>query len=157
GLTESGENRRVINPKRVVLAAVALCATVICATAFAATSKTTAITPLGIGVVDINTTLGYQGGTASGTGMLLTSSGEVLTNNHVIRGATAIKVVIPSTGKSYTATVVGYTVTNDVAVLQLQSAPTLKTVTTASSSTVKVGQRVTAIGNAGGVGGKPIA
>jgi S1-C subfamily serine protease len=147
----------VIKPKRIVLSAVALGATVVCATALAATSKTTASLPLATGVVDINTTLGYEGGTASGTGMLITSSGEVLTNNHVIRGATAIRVVIPSTGKRYTATVVGYSVGNDVAVLQLQNAPKLKTVTTANSSTVKVGQKVIALGNAGGVGGKPIA
>jgi S1-C subfamily serine protease len=65
--------------------------------------------------------------------------------------------VIPTTQKSYTATVIGYSVANDVAVLQLQNAPKLKTVTTGNSSTVKVGQRVTALGNAGGVGGKPIA
>jgi S1-C subfamily serine protease len=147
----------VIRPKRIVLAACALSATVVCATALAATSKTSASLPLSTGVVDINTILGYQGGSASGTGMVLTSSGEILTNNHVIRGATAIKVVIPSTGKSYAATVVGYTVANDVAVLQLQNAPKLKTVTTSNSSTVKVGQKVTALGNAGGVGGKPVA
>ena len=148
----------MITPKRILLAGVALCAAGICATAFAASPKKAAPpVALGTGVVDINTTLGLQGGSAAGTGMLLTSAGVVLTNNHVIRGATAIKVVIPSTHKSYTATVVGYSVTNDVAVLKLQNAPTLKTVTTGNSSTVKVGQKVTALGNAGGVGGKPIA
>jgi S1-C subfamily serine protease len=147
----------VINPKRLLLLAVAVCAAAVSATALAAPSEKAANAPLSTGVVDINTTLGYAGGTAAGTGMLLTPSGEVLTNNHVIRGATAIKVVIPSTGKRYTATVVGYTVANDVALLQLQSAPKLKTVATGNSSTVKVGQKVTALGNAGGVGGKPIA
>ena len=146
----------MITPKRLMLAGVALCAAGVCASAFAAPKKAAAL-PLATGVVDINTTLGYEGGNAEGTGMLLTSVGEVLTNNHVIRGATAIKVVIPTTHKSYTATVVGYSVANDVAVLRLQDAPKLKTVTTGNSSTVKVGQRVTAFGNAGGVGGKPIA
>jgi len=106
------------------------------------------------GVVDIDTTLGYEGGSAAGTGMLLTSSGDVLTNNHVIRGATAIHVVIPSTGRSYAAAVVGYSVGNDVAVLKLKASG-LKTVATGNSSTVKVGQSVTAVGNAGGVGGTP--
>ena len=147
----------MITPKRILFAAVAVSATVVCTTALAAGQKNAAGTPLGTGVVDINTTLGYQGGRAAGTGMLLTSSGEVLTNNHVIRGATAIRVVIPSTGRRYTATVVGYSVANDVAVLQLQNAPKLKTVATGNASTVKVGQKVTAVGNAGGVGGKPIA
>ena len=147
----------MISPKRFVLAGVALCFAGAAATAFAATPKPTVAVPLSTGIVDINTTLGYQSGSAAGTGMLLTSAGEVLTNNHVIRGATAIKVVIPSTKKTYTATVVGYSVTNDVAVLRLQNASSLKTVTTGNSSTVKVGQKVTALGNAGGVGGKPIA
>ena len=147
----------MILPKRIVLAGAALCAAGVCATAFAATTKTAATVPLSTGVVNISTTLGYQGGRAAGTGMLLTSAGEVLTNNHVIRGATAIKVVIPSTHKSYNATVVGYSVANDVAVLKLQNAPKLKTVTTGNSSTAKVGQKVTALGNAGGAGGKPIA
>jgi S1-C subfamily serine protease len=147
----------VITPKRILLAGTALCAAAVCATAFAATPKKAAPVSVSTGVVDINTTLGYQGGSAAGTGMLLTSAGVVLTNNHVIRGATAIKVVIPSTHKSYTATVVGYSVTNDVAVLKLQNAPKLKTVATGNSSTVKVGQKVTALGNAGGVGGKPVA
>ena len=147
----------MITPKRIALAGVALCAAGVCATAFAATSQRAASVPLGTGVVDINTTLSYEGGSAAGTGMLISSAGEVLTNNHVIRGATAIRVVIPSTHKSYTATVVGYSVANDVAVLKLHNAPKLKIVTIGNSSTVKIGQKVTALGNAGGVGGKPIA
>jgi S1-C subfamily serine protease len=109
---------------------------------------------LATGVVDIDTALGYEGGSAAGTGMVLTPSGEVLTNNHVIRGATAIRVVVPSTRRSYPATVVGYSVGNDVAVLKL-NASGLKTVATGNSSAVKVGQAVTALGNAGGVGGTP--
>lgn len=144
----------MISAKRVLLAVVTLCAAVVCATAFAATPNKP---PLSTGVVNINTTLGYQSGSAAGTGMVLTSAGMVLTNNHVIRGATSIKVVIPGTRKSYTATVVGYSVANDVAVLRLQNASKLKTVATGNSSTVKVGQKVTALGNAGGAGGKPIA
>lgn len=57
--------------------------------------------PIGTGIVIIDTNLAYQGGEAAGTGMVLTSSGEILTNNHVIRGATTIKIVIPGTGHSY--------------------------------------------------------
>jgi S1-C subfamily serine protease len=147
----------VISSRRIGLAGVALCAAAVCATAFAATPKVALTVPSSTGVVNINTTLGYQGGRAAGTGMVLSSAGVVLTNNHVIRGATAIRVVIPSTRKSYTASVVGYSVANDVAVLKLQNAANLKIVTTGNSGAVKVGQKVTALGNAGGAGGKPIA
>ena len=72
--------------------------------------------------------------------MVLTSSGEILTNNHVIAGATTIKVVVPGTKHTYTAQVVGYERTDDVAVLQLQNASNLKTVTTANSSALAVGR-----------------
>jgi S1-C subfamily serine protease len=109
------------------------------------------------GIVDITTNLAYQNAAAAGTGMVLTSSGEVLTNNHVIRGATTIRVTDPSTGRKYSATVVGYDLAADVAVLQLKGASGLKTVSLGDSSKVKVGQAVTALGNAGGVGGTPIA
>ena len=106
------------------------------------------------GLVDIVTNLGYQNGEAAGTGMVLTSNGEVLTNNHVIRGATAIKVTDVGNGRTYTAKVVGYDQTDDVAVLQLQNAAGLQTVSF-SSSGASVGDRVVALGNAGGKGGKP--
>jgi S1-C subfamily serine protease len=110
---------------------------------------------LSTGVVDVTTTLGYQNGSAAGTGIVLTSTGEILTNNHVIRGATDLRVIDPSTGRSYAATVVGYSVTRDIAVLQLKGASHLHTVTLGNSATVKVGQKVTAVGNAQGRGGKP--
>jgi S1-C subfamily serine protease len=103
------------------------------------------------GIVVIETKLGYQDGTAAGTGMVLTSSGEVLTNNHVIRGATTIKIVVPNTGRTYSARVVGYDVADDVAVLQAVGASNMSTVTTTSAK-VSVGTAVTAIGNAGGTG-----
>jgi S1-C subfamily serine protease len=106
---------------------------------------------LGSGVVVIDTNLAYQGAAAAGTGMVLTSSGEVLTNNHVISGATTIRVVVPKTGHSYKARVLGYDRTADVALLQLQGASSLKTVSI-SSAKLSVGTRVTARGNAGGDG-----
>jgi S1-C subfamily serine protease len=106
------------------------------------------------GLVDVVSTLGYQDGTAAGTGMVLTSTGEVLTNNHVINGATSIKVTDIGNGRTYTAKVVGYDDTKDVAVLQLQGASGLKTVTLGSSS-AQTGQKVVALGNAGGKGGTP--
>lgn len=109
------------------------------------------------GIVDINTVLGYQHGSAAGTGMVLTSSGEVLTNNHVIDGATSVKVTVVTTGKTYTATVVGTDPADDVAVLQLAGASGLKTIATGDSSKVAVGDTVVAIGNALGQGGTPSA
>jgi len=107
-------------------------------------------------LVDIDTTLA-QTGAAAGTGMVLTSSGLVLTNNHVIENATTINVQIIGSGQTYTAHVVGYSVTDDVALLQLQNASGLKTITTGNSSNLSVGQPVVAIGNAGGTGGTPTA
>ena len=106
------------------------------------------------GLVDIVTNLGYQNGEAAGTGMVLTSSGEVLTNNHVIRGATQIKARDVGNGRTYTAKVVGYDEKDDVAVLQLQNASGLQTVSI-SSAGVSVGQKVVALGNAEGKGGTP--
>ena len=105
---------------------------------------------LGSGAVVIQTNLGYQDAAAAGTGIVLTSRGEILTNNHVIHGATAIKVVVPGTGRSYTATVVGYDVAHDIAVIQVQNASGLKTAELGGS--VGVGDTVTALGNAGGTG-----
>jgi S1-C subfamily serine protease len=104
------------------------------------------------GVVVVNTNLAYQNGAAAGTGMVLTSNGEVLTNNHVIRGATTIRVVIPQTGKAYSARVVGYDITADVALLQLKNASGLATVTLGDSTKLEIGQAVSAVGNAGGTG-----
>jgi S1-C subfamily serine protease len=107
------------------------------------------------GLVDVNTQLGYEGGEAAGTGMVLTSSGLVLTNNHVIQGSTSISVTDVGNGQTYSATVVGEDESDDVAVIRLQGASGLKTVPLGDSSTVNVGDAVTAIGNAGGAGGTP--
>jgi S1-C subfamily serine protease len=131
------------------------------ATGHATTSSTTTLTTAQIaakvdpGLVDVISTLGDQSATAAGTGIVLTSTGEVLTNNHVIDGATSVKVVDIGNGKTYTATVVGYDKTKDVAVLKLQNASGLQTAPLGDSSSVAVGQNVTALGNAEGKGGTP--
>jgi len=109
------------------------------------------------GLVDVNARLGDQHATSAGTGLVLTPTGEVLTNNHVINGATSITATDVGNGRTYTAAVVGYDQSRDIAVLQLQGASGLKTVTLAGSSAVTVGQQVVAIGNAGGKGGTPSA
>ncbi|GAB3393059.1 hypothetical protein GCM10027568_21400 [Humibacter soli] len=104
------------------------------------------------GVVLIDTVLQYQGAQAAGTGIVLTSNGEILTNNHVVEGSTSIKVTVASTGKSYTADVVGTDATDDVAVLKLEGASGLTTAPLDASGNVSVGDNVTAVGNAGGTG-----
>jgi S1-C subfamily serine protease len=107
------------------------------------------------GIVDVTSTLGYQGATAKGTGIVLTSNGEILTNNHVINGATSVTVTDIANGKTYKASVVGYDESHDIAVLQLSGASGLTTATTGDSSTVGAGDKVVALGNAGGVDGTP--
>ena len=107
------------------------------------------------GLVDINTTLGYQSEQAAGTGIVLTSSGEILTNNHVIDGATTISATDVGNGKTYSASVVGYDRSSDVAVLQLHNASGLQTASIDNSSNVAVGENVVGVGNAGGTGGTP--
>jgi S1-C subfamily serine protease len=87
--------------------------------------------------------------------MVLTSTGEVLTNNHVVAGATSVKVRDVGNGRIYSAKVVGYSDSNDVAVLQLTGASGLATVSTGNSNTVAAGQRIVALGNAEGRGGTP--
>lgn len=108
-------------------------------------------------VVDIVTTLGVQQGSAAGTGIVLTSSGEVLTNNHVINGATSISVTDVGNGRTYPATVVGYDRGQDLAVIQLRGASGLATAPIGDSSKVGIGDAIVAIGNAGGRGGTPTA
>jgi S1-C subfamily serine protease len=107
------------------------------------------------GLVDVTSTLGYQQATAKGTGIVLTSNGEILTNNHVINGATSVSVTDIGNGKTYKATVVGYDESKDVAVLQLTGASGLTTANLGDSSTVGVGNSVVALGNAEGLGGTP--
>jgi len=107
------------------------------------------------GLVDVVSTMGYQQAEGAGTGMVLTSSGEVLTNNHVVDGATSISVTDIGNGRTYHATVVGYDQHHDVAILQLQGASGLQTVNLGNSSSTAAGQRVVALGNAGGKGGAP--
>jgi S1-C subfamily serine protease len=107
------------------------------------------------GLVDITSTYSSQGATAMGTGMILTSNGLVLTNNHVIEDASTIKARDVATNTTYTATVVGYDLTKDVALLQLTNASGLATVRTGDSSKLTTGDKIVGIGNAGGAGGTP--
>jgi S1-C subfamily serine protease len=102
-------------------------------------------------VVDITTTI--DGGQAAGTGMVLTSTGLVLTNNHVIDGATTVGVQIAGTGPIHTAHVLGYDPTADVALLQIDNISGLKTISVGDSTSLSVGDSVVTIGNALGSSG----
>jgi S1-C subfamily serine protease len=105
-------------------------------------------------IVDINTTLGN--GQAAGTGMIISSTGEILTNNHVVTGSTSISVAVEGRSSSYSAHVVGVNVSQDVAVIQIDASVSgLPTVKFADSSSLHVGDAVIAIGNALGQGGAP--
>lgn len=108
-------------------------------------------------IVDITTTLADGAGTAAGTGMVISSQGEILTNNHVIDGASTIAVQINGRGRSYSAKVVGYDTAHDVAVLQLKNASGLTTIPLRTSSHVATGDSIVALGNALGRGGTPAA
>ena len=121
----------------------------------AAASQATAAVAARIdpGVVDINTIT--SNGIAAGTGMVVTSAGEVLTNNHVIAGAQRITAQDFGNGRTYTARVVGYDRSDDIAVLKLVGASGLATVPIGDSSSLRTGAGVVSIGNAGGVGGTP--
>jgi S1-C subfamily serine protease len=112
-------------------------------------------TSVDAGLVDITSSFTSQGSTAEGTGMVLTSNGLVLTNNHVIEDASSISARDVATGATYSATVVGYDVSKDVALLQLTNASGLTTVKTGNSDKVVSGESIVGIGNAGGVGGTP--
>src|ERR1017187_5514409 len=107
------------------------------------------------GLVDITTTFAGQSGTAEGTGMILSANGLVLTNNHVVEDAATLSVRDVTTNTIYVGPVVGYDLTDDVALIQLKNASGLTTIKTANSDKVASGEKIVGIGNAGGLGGTP--
>jgi S1-C subfamily serine protease len=108
------------------------------------------------GIVDVSANLRYREETAEGTGFVIDArAGLVLTNNHVIDGATSVTVTPVTSGRSYPARVLGYDLSDDLALLQLQGVTGLKAVTIGDSSHVTVGTPVLAIGNEAGQGGSP--
>lgn len=101
-------------------------------------------------VVEINATL--SNGSSTGSGVIISSGGEIITNNHVISGASSVKVTT-SDGKSYTAEVVGTDSSKDLALIKLRNASGLKAATLGNSSGVQVGDTVVAIGSPEGLSG----
>ncbi len=115
------------------------------------------VAAVGPQVVDIDTKLGYQSATGAGTGIVIDPGGVVLTNNHVIAGATEISATDIGNGQTYPVEVIGYDRNQDIAVVQLGGAGGLPTANLGDSSRVGVGDPIVALGNAGGVGGTPSA
>nr|MYR38050.1 trypsin-like serine protease [Streptomyces sp. SID4944] len=101
-------------------------------------------------IVEIGAT--SSAGKSTGSGVVITEDGEIVTNNHVISGAQQIEVTL-STGKTYTADVVGTDPDKDLALIKLRGASGLKTATLGDSSQVKVGDQVVAIGSPEGLTG----
>jgi putative serine protease PepD len=91
-------------------------------------------------------------GQATGSGVIITSDGEIVTNNHVISGASEITVRL-SGGKRYSAQVVGTDPDKDLALIKLRGASGLKAAALGDSSKVKVGEEVVAIGSPEGLTG----
>ncbi|MCX4788240.1 MULTISPECIES: S1C family serine protease [unclassified Streptomyces] len=106
-----------------------------------------AVSPM---IVEINAT--STAGESTGSGVVITSDGEIVTNNHVISGASAVKVTL-STGRTYTAKVVGTDADKDLALIKLHGASGLKTATLGDSSAIAVGDQVVAIGSPEGLTG----
>ncbi len=86
-----------------------------------------------------------------GTGMIITPNGEVVTNNHVITGATTITVTLYGKTTAMPATLIDTDPNNDIALLQINGASNLPTVSYGNSDNVQVGDGVVAIGNALGL------
>ena len=118
-------------------------------------SRATQIARVDQGLVDIAASFRLAGAHGAATGMVIGPGGLVLTNNHVIDGASAVTATSVVTGKTYTATVLGYDRQADVAVLRLEGAAGLPAVPLGHSSGLAVGAPVTALGNARGAGGTP--
>ena len=107
-------------------------------------------------IVDVTATLTYDDETASGTGFVIDAASElILTNNHVIRDATAVTVTVPATGQAYPARIVGVDVGTDVAVLQITTSPRLPGAPLGDSAGISTGQPVISFGNQAGAGGAP--
>ncbi|MGD0448483.1 MAG: trypsin-like peptidase domain-containing protein [Candidatus Dormibacteria bacterium] len=108
-------------------------------------------------VVDVVNTLAGGSGLAEGTGIIISSSGDILTNNHVIDGAQTVTVQIDGSGPQLAATVLGYDPVDDVALIKINdvSGLNLKVAPLGNSDNVTIGADVVAIGNAYGKGGTP--
>jgi S1-C subfamily serine protease len=105
------------------------------------------------GLVDLRANLQYSHEVSVNTGIIVSADGLVLTSNNDITGATSVTATLVSSGRTYTARVLGYDATEDVALLKLEGAAHLPAVTLGNSSQATIGMPVLALGNAEGQGG----
>ncbi len=89
---------------------------------------------------------GVQTGTSSGSGIIISADGNIMTNYHVISGGTNIKVKL-NTGNEYDATVIGGDEKTDVAVIKIKANEELHVAALGNSDEVEVGSKAVAIGN----------
>jgi S1-C subfamily serine protease len=108
------------------------------------------------GVVNLEAEQGYRNTLAAGTGIVIHPSGLVLTNNHVVQGATTLRGTDTDNRRVYTARVLGYDRSGDIALIRLVGASRLKTARFGAPEPA-IGDIVTGVGNAGGKGGTPTA
>ncbi|MEU4496817.1 trypsin-like peptidase domain-containing protein [Streptomyces sp. NPDC023998] len=101
-------------------------------------------------IVEISAT--SNDGQSTGSGVIITADGEIVTNNHVVSGADSVKVRL-SDGKTYTAKVVGTDPDKDLALIKLEGARGLKAATLGDSGKLGVGDEVVAIGSPEGLTG----
>ncbi|MFC8867898.1 S1C family serine protease [Streptomyces sp. NPDC057148] len=101
-------------------------------------------------IVEISAT--SPAGSSTGSGVIITGDGEIITNNHVVSGASSIKVTT-NDGEQYAAEVVGTDSSKDLALIKLENASGLKAATLGDSDALKVGQQVVAIGSPEGLTG----
>ena len=103
----------------------------------------------------VNLTSNVDNGEAAGTGIVVSSSGLVLTNNHVIANSTDLQAEIGGDGEEHPAKVLGYNIVDDVALVQIEDVSGLTTASLGNSSSLEEGDAIVALGNAGGKGGAP--
>ncbi|MEU5226345.1 trypsin-like peptidase domain-containing protein [Streptomyces toyocaensis] len=101
-------------------------------------------------IVEIKAT--SNSGSSTGSGVIITENGEIITNNHVVAGASSIKVRTDD-GTTYTAELVGTDSKKDLALIKLEDASGLKAATLGDSDAVQVGDQVVAIGSPEGLTG----
>jgi S1-C subfamily serine protease len=114
-----------------------------------------AVGQVGPTIVDIDTQMGYQSAVGAGTGIVIGPS-TILTNNHVIAGATTLTVRSIGNGQTFPGMVIGFDRSHDIAVVQLGGGG-LQPANIGNSDTVRVGDPIVSMGNAGGAGGAPSA
>ncbi|WP_347350888.1 trypsin-like peptidase domain-containing protein [Intrasporangium sp.] len=114
------------------------------------TAVAKAVTP---SVVSITVTL--QNGEAQGSGVIIDGQAHVLTNNHVVAGATKGSITVSlNDGRTYAASIVGTDPSTDLAVVKIEGAPAdLIPMTLGNSDTLSVGDPVMAVGNPLGLSG----